>query len=55
MLLGCRADHFEPSDLPVLVAYAKAVIAEKAARLHVHHAADRLDRARDLQAGQDAI
>ena len=41
--------------LPVLVAYAKAVIAEKAARLHVHHAADRLDRARDQQAGQDAI
>jgi hypothetical protein len=41
--------------LPVLVAYAKAVIAEKAARLYLHHAADRLDRARDLQAGLDAI
>jgi hypothetical protein len=36
------------------VRYAKAVIAEKAARLHIHHAADRLDGARDLQAGQDA-
>ena len=31
LVLACRADHFQHSDLPLLAAYAGAVVAERVA------------------------
>jgi phage terminase small subunit len=31
LVLACRSDHFQPSDAPLLAAYCRAVVLEKAA------------------------
>jgi hypothetical protein len=31
LVVACRADHFQPSDAPLLAAYCRAVVAEKIA------------------------
>jgi hypothetical protein len=31
VVLGCRVDHFQTSDMPLLVRYARALVAEKLA------------------------
>jgi hypothetical protein len=32
---ACRADHFQPGDVPLLVAYVRAILAERTASEHL--------------------